>query len=100
MTVSQHGELFGQPRFLQRDADPLADLVVGPAPLQAQHFAPRRRSACQQPLEDFDRGGLAGPVRAEQAEALAAARPPVEPAHGLDRRLAVVSLDEVRALNG
>ena len=66
-----HGQPFGQPRLLQRDADPLAQADVVARPGHAQQLdLPRRR--CEEPLQDLDGGRLARAVRPQQAEALAA----------------------------
>jgi hypothetical protein len=66
------GELVGELRFLQLNAEPLAQR----APRGA--VAPRRPQNLdvaavgrRQPLENLDRRGLAGTVRPEQAKALA-----------------------------
>ena len=67
-------ELFGELGLLQRDADALADVVVLLAPAHAEHFDLAGRRV-EQAFEDLDRGRLAGAVRAQQAEALARARP-------------------------
>ena len=99
MSVSQHGELFGQPRLLQRDADPLANLVRLAAPVVAQHFDLAGRGL-EQAFEDFDRRRLASAVGAQQAEALALLDRQIESAHRLHRRLAVVSLHQIVAADG
>ena len=70
-------ELLGKPGFLQRHAQPLAEVVVVMAPPPAQHLDVARGGG-EQALQDFDRGRLARAVRAEQAEALAAADLEVE----------------------
>ena len=92
------GELFGESCFLQRDADSLPDFIVLLAPTEAQDFDVAGRGV-EQPFEDLDRGGLAGAVGSEQAEALALLDSQIETAHGLDRRLAVVALHEIGATN-
>ena len=79
------GELFGEPRLLQRDADALADFVVLLAPAAAEHFD-FAGGGVEQAFEDFDRGGLAGAVGPEQAEAFALLDGQIEPAHGVDGR--------------
>ena len=68
----EHGELLGQLRLLQLDAEPLAEprRVGGPAEPEHFHVARIRRG---QPLADLDGGGLAGAVGAEQPEAFAGA---------------------------
>ena len=92
----QDGELFREPRFLQRDADPLADFIIGLAPSQPQYFDVAG-SRGQQALEDFDGRRLAGSVGSQQSEAFAALDVQIEPAHGVDRRPPFVALDEIRA---
>ena len=67
------GLLVGKPRFLERDADPLADPSgLAYAQLQAEDLD-LARGRLVQPLEDLDGGRLARAVGAEQAEALALA---------------------------
>ncbi len=74
--AAEHRDQFAEGGFLreagllQRDADPLADLVGlrVPAPAQDLDVARGRRV---QPFEDLDRGRLARAVGAEQAEAFA-----------------------------
>ena len=92
-------ELFGEPRLLQRDADPLADLIVLLAPAKAEdlHLA---GSGVEQAFEDFDRGGFARAVGTQQAKALALFDCQVETAHRIDRRFAVVALHKLGAANG
>ena len=65
------GELVGELRLLELDAEALAQLaLVAPSAGRAPRLA---RVGREQPFEDLDRRRLAGAVRAEQAEALAAA---------------------------
>ena len=92
-----HGELFRKPRFLQRDAQPLAHFafILAPGVAENRDLA---RSRLQQPFQDFDGRGLPCPVRTEQTEALSGLNFKVQPAHGLD--FAVVGLAQVAALNG
>ena len=80
------GELLGELGFLQRDADALADVIVLSAPAQAEDFD-LAGGGVEQAFEDLDGRRLAGAVRAEQAEALAALDRQVEAADRLDRRL-------------
>jgi hypothetical protein len=79
------GELVGELRLLQLNAEPLAQRPPGGA------LAPRcpqdldvARVRCRQPFEDLDRRGLAGAVRSEQAKALAGADREVEARDGDD----------------
>ena len=75
-----NAELVGKTGLLKRDADLLLEPPAAPAPRLAQDFdGPRGR--LEQAFEDFDRGGLACPVRAQQAEALALVDLQVEPVH-------------------
>ena len=55
-------------------------------------------SGFQQPFEDFDGGGLARPIGAQQAEALAGVDFQIEPANGLD--VALVGFAQPPAANG
>ena len=66
----EDGELLGELRLLQLDAEPLAQLGRVGLPPQPEHLDDAgvgRRQA----LADLDRRGLAGAVRSEQAETLA-----------------------------
>ncbi len=92
-------ELVRELGLLQRDADPLADVVVLPAPAHAEDFDLAGRRV-EQSLDDFDGGRLAGAVRPQQAEALAPLDGEVQAAHRLDRRLGGVRLDEIGAADG
>ena len=87
-------EFFGQLGLLQRDADALLDGLVVAAPLHAQDFD-FAAGGREQPFEDLDRGGLAGAVGAEQAEAFALLDGQIEPAHGVDRRPAIVAFAQI-----
>src|SRR5439155_9374757 len=94
------GELLGQPRLLEGDADPLPKLQVVLPPTPAEHFDVAA-GGFQQPFEDFDRGRLAGAVRAEQAKALTGAHFEIEPVDGIDDGApATVLLAEITANNG
>ena len=75
------GQLVGQLRFLELDAEPLAQLVLVRRPPQAEHLH-LAGVRPEQAFEDLDRRGLAGAVRAEQAEALAAAHRQRQAVHG------------------
>ena len=67
----EDGELLGELRFLQRDADALAQLALVLAPVQAEDLD-LAGVGLGQPFEDLDGRRLAGAVRPEQAEAFAA----------------------------
>jgi len=75
-----------EPDLLQRDADISPHLVV-----IAHHVVARHQGAAtgrrQQGAQHPDRGGLAGPVRPEEAEDLAFGNADVHPPHGLDAAL-------------
>ena len=75
------GELLGELRFLELNAEPLAQLALVPVPAQSEQLdlAGIRR---QQPFADLDRRRLAGAVRAEQTEAFAGGDDEVEPVDG------------------
>ena len=68
------GELFGEPGFLQRDADALRGWHRRRSPQRRPSTSTSPRRGIEQPFEDLDGGGLAGAVGAEQAEALAVLR--------------------------
>src|SRR5262249_4287569 len=92
-----HSEFLAQACLLQRDADALADLlVVVPAPAPAEYLD-LAGGRIKQAFEDLDCGCLAGPVGAEQPEALARGDLQVEAANGLDWWAPRVRLDELRA---
>ena len=93
-----HAQFFRQPRFLQRDADPLADFIVVLAPAVAQHFDLAGRGV-QQPLDDFDRRRFPRPVGPQQSKALPLLDGQIQPAHRIHRRLGVVALRQILALN-
>ena len=84
-----HGQLFRQTRFLQRNAQQLAQLALMALPRHAQDFD-FARGRREQTFEDFDGGGLAGAVRPEQTEALAGLDVEIQSADRLD--LSVVGL--------
>ena len=65
------GQLVGELRLLQLDAEALPQLRVVRPPAQPEHLH-LARIGLQEPFEDLDRGGLAGAVRTEQSEAFAA----------------------------
>src|SRR5208337_1820665 len=90
------GQFFRQARFLERDADPLAQLarVVVPGMTEDADFS---GSGCEQALEDFDGGGLPCSVGTEQAEAFAGFDLQAEAADGFD--FAVVGLAQVGTLD-
>ena len=67
----EHGELLGELRFLQRDADALAQLALVLAPRQAEDLDVAGVGRGQA-FEDLDRRRLPRAVRPEEAEAFAA----------------------------
>src|ERR1700733_5017991 len=91
-----HRELLRQPRLLQRDPNPLANLtrIVVPSVPKDANFARRRR---EQTLKDFDSGRLPCPVGAKEAEALASINLQAETADGFN--LSIVRLAQVGALD-
>jgi len=84
----RHRELLGELGFLERDTQQLAQLAVVPAPAVAEHehLAAVRLG---QSLADLDRGGLAGAVRAQQAETLAGPDLQIDPVHCDDVAIAL-----------
>src|ERR1700680_19170 len=93
------GEFFREPCFLQRDANPLSDFgVVGrPLPPEDLDFAGGGR---EQSLDDLDRRGFARAVGSQQSKAFPLLDEQIQPANRLDRRFAVVTLDETLDANG
>ncbi len=89
-------QLFGEARFLERNADPFAQLarIFVPGVAEDADFAGGRR---EQAFEDFDGRRLPCSVRTEQAEALAGFDLQAEAADGFD--FAVVGLAQVGALD-
>ena len=75
-----NGELIGQLRLLQCDAQPRSQGICLTRPLHAEHddFAVVRH---QQSLADLDRGRFAGPIRSQQAEAFAGAHCEIQTIH-------------------
>src|SRR5436190_1182414 len=71
-------------RGLEHDADPVAPGTACPRRVDAEHLD-LPRIALAVALEDLDGGGLAGAVRAEQAEDLAHLYLEVDPAHRFQR---------------
>ena len=65
------GELVGELRFLELDADALAQVGGMLTPVAGRGVRPSPASGNGQAFADFDGGGLACSVGAEQAEALA-----------------------------
>ena len=91
-----HGELFGELRILQLNAEPLAKLRRVRTPAQAEHFhfsRIRRRQA----FADFDGGRLSRAIRPEQAEALARLHFEVE---AIDRDHVLVRLSQMADAQG
>src|SRR4029077_10174744 len=89
-------KFFRQTRFLERDADPFAQLarVVVPGVTEDANVARRRR---EQTLKDFDGRGLPCSVGAEESEALAGFDLQADAADGFD--FSVVGLAQVGALD-
>ena len=85
-----HAHALGQGGVLQLGADAPAQLVAGLRRVEAEH-AHRARVGAAQTLEDLDGRRLAGAVRAEQAEQLAALDGEVDAADDLG---VAVALDE------
>ena len=85
------GELVGKLRLLERDADPLSQRLRVALPRAAEHLD-LAGVTVDQPLADLDGRGLAGAVRAEQAEALLRADVEVD---AVDRHDVAVRLPEV-----
>src|SRR4029453_6809262 len=78
-----HREERIDPRGLEDDADPTLQLGLTLRRVVPQYrHVPRR--AIPIPLEDLDRGGLAGAVRPEQGEDLTGLDGQVDPGNGLD----------------
>src|SRR5687768_11032183 len=73
-----HGKLLRELRFLKLNAEQLSKvtLIGGPAPPEHLDLA---RCRGDQPLANFDRGGLAGAVRPEKAKAFAGPHFKIEP---------------------
>src|SRR3974377_1766551 len=86
-----------RPLFLQRDAQPLAQLAFVARPGHAQDFY-LAGSGLAQPFENFNGRRLARAVRSEQAETLTRLDRKVETAHRLD--LAVVGFLQIAAPDG
>ena len=87
-----HGHARVEAAALEHDADALLQVAVALRGVVAEHAHLARRARAVA-LEDLDGGRLAGAVRAEQAEHLAALDLERHAAHGLDRpvRLAQVA---------
>src|SRR6266516_2475852 len=90
------GQLVGELGLLELDAEPLAQRAVGraaPAPPHPEQLhVPRVRLG--EPLENLDRGGLAGAVGTEQSEAFTGRDGEIEPG---DCDHVRVALDEAAA---
>ena len=72
-----NGQLLGELGLLKLDAEPLAQVALVRVPPLAEHFDDAG-IRLGETLADLDRGGLARPIGAEQAEALAGAHREVE----------------------
>jgi hypothetical protein len=88
-----HRQLFGKLRLLKLNAEPLPQLAGVTGPRQAEHFHFAGISR-KQALENFDGGGLAGPVRAEQSEAFT---PMNNEGQAINRDYLAIALDEAFA---
>ena len=75
------GELLGELRLLQRDAHALAQLALVVAPVHAQDLDDAGVGRGES-FQDLDGRGLAGAIRAEEAEAFAALDDEVEAVDG------------------
>src|SRR3989441_12177532 len=75
------GQLVGELGLLELDAEPLAQRAIGraaPAPPHPEQLhVPRVR--LREPLDNLDRGGLAGAVGTEQSEAFPGRDSEIEP---------------------
>ena len=91
------GEFVPELRVLELDAEALAQgpPAVAVVPVHAQHLH-RSRIGEGEAFEDFDGGGLAGAVGAEEAEAFADLDGQIEPRHRDD---VAEALDQPRAMN-
>src|SRR5262249_44742337 len=76
-----------------------ADGVVVVAPAQAEYFHVAG-GGVEKSLDDFERGGLAGPVGAKQPEALAGEHIQVEATNCFDRRPGGVCLHKATDAGG
>jgi hypothetical protein len=89
--VLDHRDLLVQVVLLRHDAHPALEVAVVPRghrpPEHRQHAVGGRSGA----RDHAHRGGLAGPVRSQEAEALLGGHGEVDPSNGLER---AVSLDE------
>ena len=79
----EHRQLVGELRLLQLDAEPLAQRLRIGRPAQPEHLDVAG-VRLRQPFADLDGRGLAGAVRAEQAEALARAHLELDAVDGDD----------------
>jgi hypothetical protein len=93
------GELVGEARFLERDADRSADFLSVRLPFQAEDFN-FAAGGVEQAFEDFERGGFARTVGPEQTKTFAVFDEQVQAADRIDGRLAVAAFDEVGAADG
>ena len=100
MTRLADGELFGEPRFLQRDADPLADGVVVACPSAMPSTSTSPLVAGSSPSRISIVVVLPAPLGPSRPKHSPRFDHQVEAAHGLDRRPAVVALDQVGAADG
>ena len=91
-----HGEQAVERRLLEHDADPLAERALAAAGVEAEdaHVAGVGAAVA---FEDLDERGLAGAVRAEQREHLAAADLEVD---AVERLHAVVGLAQAADADG
>ena len=79
----EDGQLLGEPRLLERDAEARAELPLVLSPAAAEDLDVSGVGA-REPLEDLDRRGLAGAVRPEKAEAFARPDLQIQPVHRAD----------------
>jgi hypothetical protein len=79
----EDGQLVGELRLLELDAEPLPQRVRVALPAHAEHFHLAGIGSCQA-LADLDRRRLAGAVGSDQAEALARADLEIDAVNGDD----------------
>lgn len=77
----ENGRFFGESGFLESDADAFTEFLGLGVPAAAEQFDVALGGGVEA-LENFDRGGFAGAVRAEQSKTLAGSDFQVEPIDG------------------
>jgi hypothetical protein len=91
------GKFFRKARFLQRDAKQFPKFALIGLPVAPEN-RDLTRGGIEQAFKNFNRRGLAGTVRTEQAETFARLNLEIEPADGFN--FAVVGLAQIATLNG